>query len=333
MLNTIRQNLRSFLRIPENITAGLPTISASRPTASLGGNPPEMSFTRPALAAPSASAAPVAAAAPKFRRAPIDAEGFTQYQRKMQHEARLKIEFGFHERLEAAGMKTDLRRKVLAEYDRFVAARPLGKAVPKSGTVDDEGNIPVEIPTAADPVGDVIKQLEQCLKQLKEAHADVSADDADSDEAEAKACLARGDKNGALRRYDAAISKWGAKITAKKSRNPILSEPSSPQRAHRLTASGYNAMPTVATLNASLGRGRPSSPSLPPVVERTPPARPAPAARTISAPPDVAKIHSIKAELAQLDIEQRKEFSNARNDKHAALSRQLNAELRKFHVS
>ncbi len=190
--NFIRQNLRAFLRIPENITAGLPTISASLPIASLGGSPPEMSFTRPALAAPSASAAPVAAAAPKFRRAPVDGEGFTAYQRKMQHEARLKTEFGFHEKLEAAGMVTATRRKVLADFDRFVAARPLGKSVPKSGTVDDEGNIPVEIPAADDPIGDVIKQLEQCLRSLKECHPDVSADDADASEAEAKACLRAG---------------------------------------------------------------------------------------------------------------------------------------------
>jgi hypothetical protein len=211
------------------------------------------------------------------------------------------------------------------------AGTPAPRAATPPPALDDDG-VAQPIPTAEDPIGVVITQLEQCLRSLKECHPDVSADDADASEAEAKACLRAGNKAAALRHFDAAISKWGANIVAKKARASLLAQPSSRQRATALIRQGFGSQSGVMALNAALGRGpqgHSSSTALPPVI---PPSQPAAVATTTSTAPDVAKIRLIKSELAQLEIEQRKEFSNARNDKHAALSRQLKAELRKFHV-
>ena len=331
MFNTIRENLRAFLRIPENLTAGLSSASASLPTAALGRTPPEVSFTRPAPVAP---VAPVAAA-PRFRKAPVGANGLTAFQEKLQFEARLKTEFGFHEKIEAAGMDTKARRKVLADFDRYLAARPLGKAAPSSLTENDEGQVAIEAPPAADSIGDIVTKLEECLKLLKQMNPDLSGDS--EDEVEARAALSRGDKATALKRYDSAITALGLKIAAKKSRSALLAEPSSRGRAAKLTAQGFNADPVVASLNAALGRGPladRASLALAPVAGRTPPARPAAVATTTSAPPDVAKIRSIEAQIAELDKLQRREgFTNDRNDKCATLRRQWKAEMKKFHVS
>jgi hypothetical protein len=195
------------------------------------------------------------------------------------------------------------------------------------------------IPTADDPVGDVIQQLEKCLRQLKTMNPEADAADSDAEEAQGRAALTRGDKAAALRHFDAAISKWGARIVAKKSLNPLLSEPSSPQRAHKLTAFGFNADPVVSALNAQLGRAGSlnladrASRARAPAAGRTPPARPAAVVVTASAPPDVPKIRAIQADIAALDKLQRREgFTNERNARHAELSRQLRAELKKFRV-
>jgi len=318
MFNSIRQNLRSFLRIPEN--TGLPTISASLPTATLG-HPPEVSFTRPAPVAP---VAPSAAAVPRFRRSPVDAEGFTAYQRKMQHDARLKTEFGLHEKLEAAGMKSESRRKVLADFDRFVAARPVGKAAPSSGTENDDGAVPVETPAADDPVGDVIQKLQQCLQQLKDLHPDVNADDADADEAEARLALAAGRKSEALKLLDSAVGKRGAKIVAKKNRSALLAQPSSRSRASALIRSGFNCQPGVMALNASLGRAPRAdfpAPSAPPVLPVAPHSAPAATSSAIA-----ARIRAIDAEIKANDGELRKNLTApALLAKHSALKSEKSA--------
>ncbi len=153
-----------------------------------------------------------------------------------------------------------------------------------------------------------------------------------ADEAQARTALAAGRKSEALKLLDSAVGKRGAKIVSKKNRSALLAEPSSRARAHKLTTSGFNNDPVVASLNVALGRG--------PLADRaslapapiTPPARPAAIATTTSAPPDTALIRSIQAELKSIDLEQRKQFSNERHARHAELTRRFRAEMKKFHV-
>jgi hypothetical protein len=120
----------------------------------------------------------------------------------------------------------------------------------------------------------------------KDTEGDAKAeDDADSaDEAEAEDAMAKKNHFQVLavrsrqfarkQAYKDAMTKKVSAITMKKAvtaeiarlgmaaplalnkdgKNPILAEASSRRRAHKLTASGFNEMPSVAALNAQLGR-------------------------------------------------------------------------------
>ena len=311
---SIRKNILRFLGVPDTFTA-----SASLPLASLGGSPPEVQLVRPAQAvavAPSATAAPVVATAPRFRKAPVDAEGFTGYQRKMQVEARLKTEFNFHGRLEAAGMDTKARRRVLSDFDAFVAARPLGKAAPapESLTVDDEGNghvdAPVDDPENPPGIDSIISQLLDLVLELKK-QLQITADDDDEVQG-ALALFASKKKLSASRALMAATQK-------------MCTRPKLSPRAK--TARGFNSQSGVAALNGILSRTAPG--------QR--PAASAPTVPTTPAVPAVAgsrsRVQEHRAEISALDREQRKQFSNERNAKHAQLSAQLRVEMKKFSVS
>ena len=170
-LRNVRASLARLISPPGLLTVAIPDSGT--------GTPPAMRIV--------AQAAPVApvAAAPRFRRAPVGPNGLSAFQEKLQIEARLKTEFGWHEKLEAAGVDYKARRKVLADFDRFVAGRPPGKSTaPKSGTVDDEGNVPVPTPPpdSGDGLDAVIKMLLDGVEKLKlllPAAVAVDADDGD----------------------------------------------------------------------------------------------------------------------------------------------------------
>jgi hypothetical protein len=251
----------------------------------------------------------------------------------MQHEARLKTEFGFHEKLSSAGMKAEARRAVLADFDRYVAARTAPCTAAKAAPATDDDGVPVKTDTdaAIDSTLDLLQKGVEDLRKL------LGEDSESADETEAKAARAAGKKGAAFKALGRAHEVLGARLTARRSlRNQ---PPDGHRRAHALIAGGFNDEPGVAALNASLHRKpaplsltQRSSLALAPVGGRTPPARPAAVAKS-NPPPDVVKIRSLKAELAQLDREQRAQFSNERNAKHAQLSAQLKAEIRKFRVS
>ena len=116
----------------------------------------------------------------------------------------------------------------------------------------------------------------------KDAKAEDDADTAD--DAEAKDCMAKKNHFQVLavrsrqfarkQAYQASMTKKIGALTLKKAvtaeiaklgmaqplamrkdgKNPLLSEPSSRARAHKLTASGFNELPQIAALNAALGR-------------------------------------------------------------------------------
>ena len=306
-MNFIRKNLRSFLRIPENVTPG---VTASLPTA-LGGSPPELSMTRPAPVAPSAPAPVASVATPKFRRAPVGANGLTAYQEKMRFEARLKTEFGYHEKMATAGMDSTARRKVLADFDRYVAARPMGKSAPPA--TDDDGT-PVQTASPDDSenppgIDEILSQLLDLLTELKKQ---VQSNPADDDEAVvALGHFAAGRKLTASRQLMA--------LTQRLCKAPKLTPG---QKISR----GFSAQSGVQAIQACLRPG--------------PRQHTAPAPAAISTPAAVVapsgsrdRVQALRAELAQVDKDQRRlGFTNERNAKHAQLSATLKAELKKFHV-
>jgi hypothetical protein len=109
------------------------------------------------------------------------------------------------------------------QRNRPSAARPAARPGPRAvaaptppPALEDDNATAIPLP-ASDPVGDVIKALQDCLRQLRELNPGIVADD-DGDEAAACLALAAGNKAQALRSFDAAISKLGAKIAAH--RNP-----------------------------------------------------------------------------------------------------------------
>jgi len=170
---------------------------------------------------------------------------------------------------------------------------------------------------------------------LKGLHPDLNADDADADEAQARACLARGDKGGALRGYDAAITKWGARIAAKNASSALRSQPSSRQRASALIRGGFAAQAQVQKIEACLHGPRPGPAAISTPAVPTSITAPAAGVTTTSTAEDVARIKSIEAEIKNIDAEYRKTgvYSPDAQARHATLSRQLSAAKKKFHVS
>jgi len=315
-LNFLRQNLRSFLRIPESFS----------PVATLPVGEVQLPGSRPVtlISAPT----PVAPVAQASASAPVASAGGLP--------RTTLAELGI--KLTPQIMADAVVRHQAQQRNRPSAARPIGRPaakaapVPASLTENDEGQ--VVVPAAApDVVSDVIEKLQSCLQQLRDLHPDVAADDSD-DEAQARACLARGDKNGALRHYDAAISAVGARIAQKNARASLRAEPSSRQRASKLITSGFNADPVVASLNASLGRGGLSlsnraGMALAPVAA-VPPATPV--VTTTSTAPDRSKLAALQAEKKSIDESMRKSgiYDNASIARQSQLSAQIDAMRKKI---
>jgi hypothetical protein len=217
-------------------------------------------------------------------------------------------------------------------------ARLAARAAAPAPSLDAEGT-PIATPPT-DSLQQVVKQLETSIETLKKM-LPADADTADADEETAKGGVAARSGNWQLASdsYNAAIACLGAKIKGRTASTALRAEPTSRSRAHRLTASGFSGMPSVAALNSALGRGgalsivdRSGMVVQAPVSGHRKPA-PAAVATTTDERPDVVKINSIRAELASLDKDQRKlGFSNEKNARHATLSRELKSELRKFHV-
>jgi len=261
------------------------------------------------------------------------------------YEEQLRLDFDLESKLALAATPTAHReiRAAFAQYrasklkgrtmadiaSTSFALKPTAKAAPAPALEDD--NQTATPPPPADNVGDIVKQLEKCLEMLKGLHPDLNADDADADEAQARACLARGDKGGALRGYDAAITKWGARIAAKNASSGLRSQPSSRKRATALIRQGFDSQPGVMALNASFGRAPRAD--FPAPVAAVPPAPPV--VTTTSTAQDAARIKSIEAEIKNIDAEYRKTgvYSPDAQARHATLSRQLSAAKKKFHVS
>jgi hypothetical protein len=140
--------------------------------------------------------------------------------------------------------RAGLTGKKAALPGRAAPARPAPRAIAPAS--DDDATQPVDY-------ADIISTLEGIVKKLK-SEVPVDAGD-EADEASAIAAKKSGRTSDAVDRFSKLALRLQAKVTAKKSVNPLLAEKSSPQRAHKLTASGFNADPLVAQMNQALGRG------------------------------------------------------------------------------
>jgi hypothetical protein len=135
------------MKILSNFTLGIRSmfgLSAIRPSAMSATSATSAALPlaqAQLLAKPQATAAPPESPTvilPTFNGKPwsgpraIKPAGLTEYQAKVQHDARLKLEFGFHEKLKETRVlykndphaQADARAKVLQDYDAFVAMRP-----------------------------------------------------------------------------------------------------------------------------------------------------------------------------------------------------------------
>jgi hypothetical protein len=267
------------------------------------------------------------------------------------YEEQIKLDFDLDSKLALASTPS-AHGQIRAAFTQFRASKFRGKTMadiakmpfalkPRAATVDTDHE-PIQDgvpqPRPASSLADIVKQLEDGLQKLKEWNPDVTSEDADADAGEAKACVARGDSAGALRHYDTAIFKLGAAIVSKKKTSALRAEPSSRSRAHRLTASGFSGMPSVAALNSALGRGGALS-----IADRASLAL-APVARRIPAPPAIStpaapsgsreRILAIKSEREAINSEYRKTgiYTPAAQARDAKLNCELKAELRNFNV-
>jgi len=154
--------------------------------------------------------------APKFPKPAVGPSGLTAYQERIRYEARLKLEFGLHEKLQVAGTKAESRAQVFRDFDAYLAGHPIAKAAPVTRPGYEPPPMldgqPVVAP-AADPIGDAIKLLEKSIEMLKGTlPADAAADD-DGDEEQAKAALASGQKSLALAALSRRHSVLGARLS------------------------------------------------------------------------------------------------------------------------
>jgi hypothetical protein len=197
--------------------------------------------------------------------------------------------------------RAGLTGKKAALPGRAAPARPAPRAIAPAS--DDDATQPVDY-------ADIISTLEGIVKKLK-SEVPVDASD-EADEASARAAVKAGRSTDAVDRFSALALKLQAKATAKKSVNPLLAEKSSPQRAHKLTASGFNEMPSVAALNSQLGRrgsltlADHAGMTLAPVGgTRTTPALPAVAPIALSSGYR-DRVHAINTEIKSLDAKMHK---------------------------
>jgi hypothetical protein len=231
-LNSIRRGIAQLIggSLPPGITA------SAQPVAEFQLPGQARLVTMPApVTAPVASAQ----AAPTFRKAPVDGEGLTAYQNKMRAEARLKIEFGFHEKFDAIhalGLKGNAdfsaRRKLLADFDRYVATRPLAKAAPAKGNaLDDDTGQPLATPPDDEDVGTAKSLAELLLKifrQIKDAGIGISDDEKVDNEATAHAAtLIKAGKS------NTAISVIAGRILALQPTHPLTARASAEAKLFR----------------------------------------------------------------------------------------------------
>ena len=321
ILASLGRGIGSFLGLPTLEQLGLPanfSPVASLPTGSLGGYPPEVSFTRPAPVAPiaQASAAAPLASRPVASRAvasPALHDMFRLY------EEQLKLDFDLESKL-ALAATPDASRQIRAAFAQFRASklrgktmadiakepfalRPTGKTAPAPALEDD--GTPVQTATPDDSenppgVDGIISQLLDLVLELKK-QLQITADD-DAETVAALGLFGAGKKLSASR---ALMS-----VTQKMCTRPKLSPTAR-------TARGFNSQPQVAALNSILSRRPGTSPAPAAVAVSTPPA-------AVASPSDrLAKITAIQAAMKAIDAEQRKSFSNARHSEHLKLKAQL----------
>ena len=278
-LNQIRASLASFIR-----PVSLPVV----------GSPQIQLIAAPTPAAPTPTA-PVASAG-GLPRASLASLGIN---------------------LKAADVADALVRFQHKQAMRPAATRPVprAKSAPVPAT-DDDGPPAPAAPAPVDVVSDVVEKLQSCLQQLRDLHPDVSADD--GDEAEGKVCLARGDKAGALRSFDAAISKMGARIAQKNASKGLRGQASSRSRASALVRSGFSGQAQIQKIEACLRPGTRPAPD---------PAASEPAASAPAATGGIARAREIQAARKLIDQEYRKTgiFSPAAQAQDAALLREWKA--------
>jgi len=245
----------------------------------------------------------------------------TPFERLQLVEAQCKLDFGYDEKVLAAASLAD-RSKATMEFAKFRKARLSGQTL--NSLEGKVASLPIVASAAsapapaADVVGDVLKQLESCLQQLKSLHPDVvNADDADADETQAREAMSRGDKATALRCLDTAISKMGARIAAKNASSGLRSQPSSRQRASALIRGGFSAQAGVAKIQSCLHGPHPG-PAVPTSLA-VPAAAPAAAGNR-----DRVRVQEILAARKMIDLEYRKTgiFSPEAQAQDAALLRE-----------
>jgi hypothetical protein len=168
------------------------------------------------------------------------------------------------------------------------AARPIAKgkskpAPPEPAAADDDDD---------DSLNSAYRQLQEVLQILKS----MGASDDDEGEQEANALFARGLKAAAFRKIMAVTSRLSAR-TAKEAQRLSMTP-------HARMALSFDEPPAVAALKAAL------SPRVAPIPSAAPATEP------------LARFRQIETEIAALDKEQRRRFTNEGQAKHSALRRE-----------
>jgi hypothetical protein len=374
-LTFIRRNLRSFLGIPENIVPG---ISASLPTASIGGHPPEVQLVRPAQVVAVPAKAQASAAAPVAARPSVRTVASPAHDTFKLYEEQIRLDFDLESKL-ALAQTPDASRQIRAAFAQFRASKlrgktmadiaktpfalsPTGKATPPPATDDDGTPVQTTTPDPENPAGidSIISQLFDLLKELQKLVATTPADDEEA--TAALGLFTAGKKLSASRAFMALTKKMcqrpklspEARIargfseqagvqaiqaclrpgprTAPVARTTPAAPTNITATARPLSPSakiarGFNAQPEIFALNGFLHR----SPTVTPTASSVPPAAPSAAASPAGSR---ERALAIRSEIAQVDKDQRRlGFTNERNAKHAQLSAQLRAEMKRLSLS
>ena len=298
IIASLQKNLRSLIGLPADFA-----ISASRPTAALGGSPPEVQLVRPAQVVAVPAQAHASAAAPVAARPTVRTVASPAHDTFKLYEEQLRLDFDLESKL-ALAQTPDASRQIRAAFAQFRASklrgktmadiakepfalRPTGKAA--TATVDDDGQTPA--PATPDPenpagIDGIISQLLDLVLELKK-QLQVTADD-DAETQAALGLFAAGKKLSASRALMA--------VTQKMCTRPKLSP-----RAK--TARGFNSQPKVSALNSILSRRPGASPA--PTVSTTP-AVPMSSNAPAAASTSRDRVQAIRAEREALDQQMRK---------------------------
>ena len=312
-LSFIRRNLRSFLRIPENTLA----VSASLPTAALGGSPPELQLVRSAQTSPAASATAGPGAlrvSPNFRP---NLEAQAAYRAKREQEENDKLVFGYQSKMLSA-KTAEAKQQVLIDWAKFREAQATGRPAPraKSAPLEDDNQTVNPTPPADDPenppgVDSVLDQLLDLLTELRKLVATSPDDDEEA--------------TAAIGHYRA-----GRKLTASRAlmalNKKLCQRPKLTPQAR--IARGYNAQDSVKAIQAALRPG----PRTAPAAGTASTATTSTAASALASPSDRrAKVAALRAERAALETSMQK--SGIYDNKSIARQQQISAELKMLHVS